>query len=154
MKISLPACLADLYLGMNGSGFTNVRLPVSLDPEVESFVSLEALQEKIGEVARSLPPLAPRQWEQENTINASTIRFMQFNLLAEGLSASPNTAPPYESSIDGTLAKASAFGGFDAVEDPEVCFDFNGVRRWRLLEEVATSCVDHIFSRILNRFLL
>lgn len=126
------------------SSFVNIRLPGCVDSSLGSNVSLEMLQAKVSQVAEALPPLLPRAWEEskDDKYTAATVRFMQFNLLAEGLSAAPDATRPFEDALDGSEVKGSAFGGFDAVEEPERCFDFNEVRRWRLLEEVSdyTNC--------------
>jgi hypothetical protein len=62
---------------------------------------------------------------------------MQFNMLAEGLSAPTDCKPPFSTQTDGTTpVSASSYGGFSDVELPDICFDFEEVRRWRLLEEV------------------
>lgn len=60
----------------------------------------------------------------------------QFNVLAEGLSSSPTRQPPFPAGLHGEPAVRGDFGGFDSVVDAEKVFDFNGYRKWRLLEEI------------------
>jgi hypothetical protein len=146
----------------SSSPFKHVRLPSGVDKSMSADVSLESMITKVNSVASKLPPLIPREWVGINggrqqgkeetgaslkSVNggdgdsdsdsASTFRVMQFNMLAEGLSAPTDCKPPFSTQTDGTTpVSASSYGGFSDVELPDICFDFEEVRRWRLLEEV------------------
>ena len=62
---------------------------------------------------------------------------MQFNILAEGLSAPPGAPVPFPD----PAIKASECGGFDEVEPKERVFDWS-LRRLRLLEEITRWSAD------------
>lgn len=82
-------------------------------------------------IDKKVPPLS----------SANIFSVVQFNTLAEGLSSGPTaeTAFPMEqSAISGTgfgAVNENNFGGFDKVENPEICLDFQ-LRRWRLIEAI------------------
>jgi hypothetical protein len=143
----------------SSSPFKHVRLPSGVDKSMSADVSLESMITKVNSVASKLPPLIPREWvginggrqqgkeetgaslksvnSGDDSDSASTFRVMQFNMLAEGLSAPTDCKPPFSTQTDGTTpVSASSYGGFSDVELPDICFDFEEVRRWRLLEEV------------------
>ncbi|KAL7574062.1 hypothetical protein ACA910_015640 [Epithemia clementina (nom. ined.)] len=108
-----------------------------------------------------------------NTDDKHTFTILQFNTLAEGLSAGPNAKVPFPptvpafaamSGVNGDEAttikttKASYFyGGFTNIPVPNVTLDFR-LRRWRLLEVVLggglsssnEDDVDHDTDRLLN----
>lgn len=120
--------------------FKKVRLPTSVDPEVGPSVSLEAMMSKIADLSTIAPPLT-RNWRADGSAaeigsEGVRLRFMQFNLLAEGLSSSPHATPPFSSTLDGRQLDPSNYGDFDSVDKPETVFDFNGFRKWRILQEV------------------
>jgi len=147
--------------------FTDVRLPgeAADDPEVGEDVTPEQLLERIARAGAGLPPLLPRLWVSPHAAVAldeadakggveatffspegekgAEMRCMQFNLLAQGLSAGSGGAP-FSEDLHGNPAKASDFGGFDIPPETRdtggpAHLDFDGVRRWRLLEEVGSS---------------
>jgi endonuclease/exonuclease/phosphatase family metal-dependent hydrolase len=103
--------------------------------------------------------LLERQWEWPLETTEDTRRqpknksftVMQFNTLAEGLSAGPDTVRPFRSAssaADGDSTSTTTapkpprgggkdvYGGFDAVLEPSVVLDFAAARRWRLLEVI------------------
>jgi hypothetical protein len=94
------------------------------------------------------PPLYSRHWLNYSTpaaastveypFNTPTFRVMQFNLLAEGLSAHPNNTPPFLQDTQGSPIKPSSCGGFECDNSPsrELVFHFHEYRKWRLLEEI------------------
>ena len=135
--------------------FADVRLSEGVDPEVGPDVSLEAMLAKIQSVGAAQGPLLPRAWSTLNSGNASRdapqLRFMNFNVLAEGLSAGGEAlVPPFCVDVDGTPAKASSYGGFDQVDAPETCLDFHGVRKWRILEEVSGARTGILCAAVLH----
>lgn len=80
--------------------------------------------------------LYAREWEHtvplQNGVPAQyDLTVMQFNLLAEGLSAPPSDikSPPFPPTRD------SSYGGFDKLPHPEVILDWE-LRKWRLLEAI------------------
>lgn len=86
------------------------------------------------------PPLYPRQWvyiSQETISLKPKFRVMQFNILAEGLSAHPENTPPFLEDVDGSPIKPSDCGGFDHDQSTgELVFNFHQYRKWRVLEEI------------------
>lgn len=130
-------------------GDVRAARPGDLDADAARVVrSSSRLRSKIAEVARQgwgSKPLLQRPWWVSATGAASAavlsstppgLRVMQFNMLAEGLSANPAAIPPFAAGLSGERAEPSSFGGFDAVPYAEHVFDFAGWRRWRLLEEI------------------
>jgi hypothetical protein len=113
-------------------------------PAVVSFEALLSphlnLSSKLEEISRiySLPALYPRKWISFTPkVNCdSTFRVMQFNILAEGLSAHPQAVPPFNSSNGYPDPEPSSCGDFDLDENASVIFNFEGCRRWRVLEEI------------------
>jgi mRNA deadenylase 3'-5' endonuclease subunit Ccr4 len=97
----------------------------------------------------------PRFWEETSDCHSrsggnSTYQFtaMQFNTLAEGLSAGPHVRTPFNvTSLNSSIAKKNGvnkpqfYGGFDKVPHPEVVLDFS-FRRWRLIEIVLSLSKD------------
>ena len=85
--------------------------------------------------------LYPRFWENADKKQPGTsendenvISILQFNTLAEGLSAGPDKEPPFGAKNVHENEK-SVYGGFSAIPTPEVLLDF-AVRRWRILEAI------------------
>lgn len=112
------------------------RVPDVLDPELLSVTSAADVVAKIALATATMGKASrPDHYSRETiqcsqgTQNAMQFSILQFNLLAEGLSSGPDVPAPFE------FKKASGFGGFDAVEHPEVCMDWN-LRKWRLVEEM------------------
>ena len=115
-------------------------MPDVLDPELLAVASSADVEAKIAEATAAMgqasrpdhyprPVLACTEDGGASSPGASTFSILQFNLLAEGLSSGPNVQAPFE------FKKASGFGGFDAVQHPEVCMDWD-LRKWRLVEEM------------------
>lgn len=101
-----------------------------------------------------------RFWEQTGDCHSrsagnSTYQFtaMQFNTLAEGLSAGPHVRTPFNatslnSSKKNGVNKPQFYGGFDQLPYPEVVLDFS-LRRWRLIEIILSLTKytdDHSYS--------
>ena len=109
-----------------------VERPTDEDPDAATFQDLIAQLTTSG-----WPPLLPRAMVAaaepaagtSASSGSSTFTVMQFNLLAEGLSSPPHVKPPFAAKTQ------SAYGGFSAVPEPDVIFDWK-VRKLRLLEEV------------------
>jgi hypothetical protein len=126
--------------------FKEVRLNEGIDPEVGPEVTLSQLQARVAQAAAQLPPLLERAWVDGAELDGQrgargqgvhTLRLMNFNVLAEGLSSGgPALIPPFRTDLRGKRVKTSSYGGFDAVPEPSKVLDWARVRRWRLLEEV------------------
>lgn len=126
-----------------------IRLATQPDAVLMGVNSLSQLKGKIE--ALGMPPLLPRDM---HTLPASltarargwirpataTFTVMQFNLLAEGLSSGPGAVPPFPA------VKRGAYGGFDAVAEPELVFDWDR-RKLRLLEEIFRCTPDVLVRR-------
>jgi len=87
-------------------------------------------------------------YSTEKTNSSSTITFLQFNTLAEGLSAGPHVSPCFsdcdthlltqpkdeaECIVENDVVLNNCFGGFTQLECPDIILDFT-LRRWRLVE--------------------
>ena len=89
----------------------------------------------IAEVTELMGKTAPAEHyarsQQRLTVESGGSGFdlLQFNMLAEGLSSGPDVTAPFP------FDKASGFGGFDSVPNPEVCMAWK-LRKWRLVEEM------------------
>lgn len=97
------------------------------------------------EITKQYPPLYNREWENKisNLLQKNnTFRALQFNILAEGLSADPKRQPPLAN--ESNNYEISSFGDFNAVENPTIVFNFYQFRRWRLLEEILRNDPDVI----------
>lgn len=81
--------------------------------------------------------------------NGTTITVLQFNTLAEGLSAGPDAMPPFRSHDDSPQAQhdKKAFGGLSDVPHPNIVLSFNQ-RRWRILEVILGSDGSAVFDII------
>ena len=118
---------------------------------------------KCIEITKQYPPLYTRKWEKEedmkcesttnttannntttNNCRNKSFRALQFNILAEGLSADPKNQPPHDHESN----EVSSFGDFITVNNPTVVFDYKNFRRWRLLEEILVSM--EYFNQNLN----
>lgn len=140
------------------------RRPVGVDPSVGQAVSAEVVLLRIQAAASAnwgSKPLLRRSWVAAAGLAAAAstgpssavhLRVMQFNLLAQGLSAPPGGPTPYATDLKGRPYTESAFGGFSAVPHPEHVFDFDAWRRWRLLEEILRCEPDLVCVEELDRF--
>ena len=112
-----------------GSGYVPSARPLQnapvrgLDPDVEACAaSYDALKKSIQTLG--LRELFPRHWVSGEGVrdgspivdSARTFRVMQFNVLAEGLSSGPTDTPPFPDKA----VQRSDYGGFDAVQKPEL----------------------------------
>ena len=142
-----------------------VRLEAGPCKEILSLQSAQDVWSKILEVKRYQSQfghnvnLYPRVWEASTDRNRKSIRnissrsihtitAMQFNTLAEGLSAGPNIKTPFHADPLQSTANRNGvespvpYGGFDKVPNPEITLDFS-LRRWRLLEVILSSIKDN-----------
>jgi len=106
-------------------------------------------QETSGEIPSANGDVNGEVKHQNTSLSFSV---MQFNTLAEGLSAGPSVQTPFPIMSDDSNSKGNTrqkditrggnnFGGFTKLPNPEVTLDF-ALRRWRLLE-VILSNYDH-----------
>jgi len=142
-----------------------VRLEARPCHEILLLQSAQDIWSKIQEVKRYQSQfghnvnLYPRVWEESTDRNRKSIRnrssgsvhtitAMQFNTLAEGLSAGPSIKTPFHADPLQSTAKRNGvespvpYGGFDKVPNPEITLDFS-LRRWRLLEVILSSIKDN-----------
>lgn len=124
-----------------------VRIEAGPDRSLRNIETQEDVIKKIREVRQEQSKfgradLYRRPWtpvEDLGLINGeaadSAFSVLQFNALAEGLSAGPSVQTPFtpDSTFDKNKTKNNSFGGFTEVQSPEVSLDFS-LRRWRLLE--------------------
>jgi endonuclease/exonuclease/phosphatase family metal-dependent hydrolase len=127
-----------------GAASAGVRLPPATTAG-ELGGSAEKLRELIRARTLAEPALYTRSWHTIAQLPAApAIRVLQFNVLARGLSAGPYQTPPFSHALDGSAAAMSDWGGFTAITDVERVMDFQGLRRWRLLEETLRQDADLI----------
>jgi nocturnin len=86
---------------------------VCVDPVA---TSKDALKKAIESLNEQYPNLLKRKFFNSRMFNPVAVRFLQFNMLAEGLSSEPD------------------FGGF--VKCPREALDFHKFRKFRVLEEI------------------
>ena len=105
-------------------------IPEQEDPDVQYCESLERLESHVK--AQNLPDICSRKWSSRRVDGGDdSITVLQFNVLAEGLSAPPNEvkAPPHPA------AKDSMYGGFEGVLDAAPVFDWRH-RKFQILREI------------------
>ena len=182
--------------------FPTMRIPTKIDPNVGPEVTLPELVAQLAAVSVRYPPLLPRDWvlacgnssrdvdfdfelhnidlpfgDKPTIPGVYVLRFMQFNMLAEGLSAPPADVrkPPFSPPRASSAASSSswpsaalsaqgevkaeplAYGGFDAVmaregQSAAALANFSGVRRWRLLEEILRTNPDVLAVQEIDHF--
>ncbi|GMH96740.1 hypothetical protein TrVE_jg14038 [Triparma verrucosa] len=100
-------------------------------------------------------PLYSRSWKElcPTVVNEASrrIRVMQFNLLAEGLSADPEIKAPFEDGRFGKKSDKSTWGGFDSIQEPGVVLNFS-TRKYRILEEILRHGPDIIALQEVDRY--
>jgi len=122
-----------------------IRLQGQIDSCLDGIKKPNDVVEKIREVKKLFNKhrpsgLYPRQWidtRKGDGVDKSRIQdtkdgftVMQFNVLAEGLSAGPK-----KEAFQPDKPETRFYGGFSAVPQPEVCMDYE-LRQWRLLEVI------------------
>ena len=128
-----------------------IRMQSDPDACLHNITSVQDIRSKMNEV-RALQStyrdanLYQRDWKPihqpiDDTCleidGSTTIKVLQFNTLAQGLSSGPIPSPFEKNKEDGKedgkdLLK-SIYGGFTDIPNPEIALDFN-LRRWRLME--------------------
>jgi endonuclease/exonuclease/phosphatase family metal-dependent hydrolase len=135
---------------------------------VRRIQEVKLLQEKSGRAA-----LYSRPWQyrnapagnkdedeslQEKPVNGASPAYqkrgsfsvLQFNMLAEGLSAGPTAQVPFQNNNPDNQyshSEKQSYGGFTDIPEPKISMDFN-LRRWRLLEVILGSAGDAPFDLI------
>jgi hypothetical protein len=108
------------------------------DSEVNAIKTPQQVADKIAQIKTHMNQFIPSQLYQRpwcgNPDQENSITVMQFNLLAEGLSSSPNLVPPFPITKPDKKG-GGGFGGF-TLPHPEVSLDYQ-LRKWRLLEEMS-----------------
>jgi mRNA deadenylase 3'-5' endonuclease subunit Ccr4 len=137
--------------GEGEDDFRWIRVEQKPDDCLKNILTQDDVLRKLAEVRQEqarygLSDLYLREWEStkgettciNDTNDAnSVISVMQFNTLAEGLSAGPTAKKPFQiKSADGQWQnEKQLYGGFNEIPVPSVSLDF-GLRRWRLLEVI------------------
>lgn len=120
--------------GMAINAYERFPLPRSAE---ELYSPFDNIISKVQFISAQYPSLYTREWQKiKGTPCPNRIRVMQFNMLAEGLSAHPAKTPHFDTAPEGESVTPSDCGGFDTGPDASTVFDFEGFRRWRLLEEI------------------
>ena len=136
-----------------GGDFRWIRLEKQLDKSLQSVRTerdvLDQIRLATEEQAKyGNAALFTRRWkhlkhgilngvnDDESDDSSSSFTVLQFNVLAEGLSAGPDATCPFTIVNDyyGRIDK-NTYGGFTDVEQPETVLNFS-LRRWRLLEVI------------------
>lgn len=107
------------------------------DRSVDGLDTLDDVRARAGAFAHApdaVPDLLPRAFVPVpgSARSPRSLRFLQFNVLARGLSSPPR------------------FGGF--TESPPACLDYHGFRKFRLLEEVLRFSPDVIALEEVDHF--
>ena len=97
----------------NSAGDYVIKVPKTVDPDVTSKAKLRQIMDNLD---KRHPKLLKRAFFESRMFNPVAVRLLQFNMLAEGLSAEPD------------------FGGF--TQTPVDSLDFHKFRKFRLLEEL------------------
>jgi len=134
---------------MNAESKAHVRNQLVPDPGLHGISSMQDIQHKIDEIRilqnqYSNADLYQRKWAPKHTPSAtstsaddsdsgSTLSVLQFNTLAQGLSAGPIPTPFDTNSDHDTNSLKALYGGFTDIPHPEVTLDFQ-LRKWRLME--------------------
>lgn len=147
-----------------------VRLQAQIDPDIQNIKSAKDLLKKIESVKEEqskkcgyradlfsrlwVPsktvtaeeddekktPKAQKKQTSTNTTKTASFTVMQFNTLAEGLSAGPEdiVRTPFDLMSDKNKKVKNCFGGFTSVSHVEDCLLFSN-RKWRLLDVMLNS---------------
>lgn len=156
-----------------GGQFRWIRLEKSIEATVQRMKTKQDVLEQIRRATEAQAKygnalLYPRRWKDMNgdllldgsecdDQSETSFTVMQFNALAEGLSAGPDAPRPFILEPDNAYGQSekNSFGGFTNVKDPQVALDF-ALRRWRLLEVLVggdgTSPFDVIAMEEVDRF--
>ena len=119
---------------------------VKIPPVTTEIHSKEQLKQKINQLRQEdNSKLLNREWNTLNPESQSkhSLRVMQFNLLAEGLSSGERT-PPFDSITE------SDYGGFIAVPNKSNIFNFER-RCYYLLEEIIRTDPDVVSLEEIDR---
>ena len=107
----------------------NIRRPGKVDPDAKSK---KGIMEAIKALNEKYPKLLPRTFFASKLYNPLAVRFLQFNMLAQGLSSSPE------------------YGGFR--KSPREALDFASFRKFRLLEEMIRFSPDVLAVEEMDHF--
>ena len=82
--------------------------------------------------------------------NANSFSFLQFNILAQGLSVGPDIETPFEPIIQ--LSSDDYFGGFtDLYPSPDLVLDYE-LRKWRIIEVLVQDSFDIIALEEIDQY--
>jgi len=141
----------DLAKSIDEKVYRWIRVEAKEDESLTDIKTKEDVLSKIRQVREYQESFGPatlykREWERRTRSDdkstdsdggqpVGSFSALQFNTLAEGLSAGPDVSPPFpiDQQIEGE--KNIGYGGFSELTHPEICLDFS-LRRWRLLEVI------------------
>lgn len=131
--------------------FRWIRFEKQVDPSLRYIRTKEDVLEQIRLVTEEQSKygnaaLFARRWKHldnddlngfavDGSDENSSFTVLQFNTLAEGLSAGPDATCPFTVGENYGRIDKNSYGGFTGVAHPERCLDFS-LRRWRLLEVI------------------
>mmetsp|Transcript_36353 Transcript_36353/g.95415 ORF Transcript_36353/g.95415 Transcript_36353/m.95415 type:complete len:390 (-) Transcript_36353:141-1310(-) len=125
------------------------RVLRGVDPELHGL-DADGIRARIRQLRDGMAPVYPRQWVDtgKSAERVDNFLFMQFNMLAEGLSALPDARHPFEL-LEG---KTNSCGGFAIPEDMKTkVFDFS-VRKFLVLEDILLLSPDILTLEECDRF--
>lgn len=141
----VPTNVAGISAYEKRTGDRIIRIEKDIDTIVaevadsQSKVLEQIALARCAQAKRGNANLLERQWETNLEKRPNTFTVAQFNTLAEGLSSGPNVLRPFmvpeSQRLKTKTGPKDSYGGFDAVEDPDIVLDFK-TRRWRLLEVI------------------
>ena len=143
----------------------NIKIQSEPDDCLNQITTIEGIRSKIDDV-RALQntyrdaTLYHRDWKSTNIDGddddddsgnqSCSLKVLQFNTLAQGLSSGPSLPTPFKKSKDENSLK-SIYGGFTDIPNPEIALDFD-LRRWRLMEVLLEDDFDLIALEEVDRF--
>lgn len=132
---AMPAAISGGFVTMDcPKGSCGVKLGI---PTGVTWCKCSTCSEIFKVPAAAAPP----------AVKTGSLVVLQFNVLAEGLSAPPAAPPPFP----GEGAKESSYGGFTNCPEPDKHFDFSA-RRWRLLNEILLHDADVLTLQEVDHF--
>lgn len=98
-----------------------------------------------------LLPWVGRRNRERHDDSDKSFTALQFNTLAEGLSAGPNAPRPFPLDAETGDSLKNAYGGFTEIPHPEVVLDFQ-LRRWRIMEVLLEHSPDIMALQEVDRY--
>lgn len=134
------------------------------DPCLDIISTPQDIQAKIAQVRNVQnsyrdASLYQRKWDPKNVKefhssgSTHSLKFLQFNMLAQGLSVGPpsQVPPPFDPSFNRVDSAKTLYGGFTTIPNPEIVLDFD-LRQWRLMEVLLEDDFDILTIEEIDRF--